>query len=232
MFKAIVNRILKGEKGFTLIELLAVMAIIAVLATIVSTSVIGTGDASRDATAAQDAGTTQTTAGTYFADQGAAVLTTTSDVLFTKIDGATPASTAVDQVTSSVWPEAALTATYATVFDTTSGPGVSNVVLTLDDTTTLTEAVLLDDYTAISFSTMVAGGYSDQAPASDDLTLTVAMSDGTSVTVDEYLWLFRKTSSSAGTDDSRTVVVFKLTAAAEDETTTPDSLILIYEQIF
>ena len=44
MFKAIVNRIFKGERGFTLIELLAVMSIVAVLAGVVSTSISGTGE--------------------------------------------------------------------------------------------------------------------------------------------------------------------------------------------
>ncbi len=134
-----------------------------------------------------------------------------------------------------MWPEAALTATYATVFDTTSGPGVSDVKLTLSDSssTLLSEAVLLDDYTAVSFSTMIAAGYSDKTPASVNRALTVAMTDATTVTVDEYLWLFRKSTSSAGvTDDSRTVVVFKLTGATEDIATTPDSLILNYAQIF
>ena len=247
MKNSIRNLITRSQRGFTLLELLAVMAIISVLATITATSTVGLGDQSRDTTAAQDGTTTQTTAGSFFSDRGVAFLTLTEVVLTTKTTfvppvGETPPSfadpltTAVRQVTSSRWPELAITEKYPDVFNTTSapdGPLISTVRLLLEGNTDLDEATLLSEYTGVDFNVMISEGYSDQAPASTELFFSRTLSDGGSVTVPEYLWLFRKLTSSTGiADDSRTVVVFKLTLATERELTTPDSMSMRYVQIF
>ena len=60
---------LRDHKGFTLIELLAVMAIVAVLAGIVSVSVGGSSETSRDTQTRQDANTVETAAADFFSDR-------------------------------------------------------------------------------------------------------------------------------------------------------------------
>lgn len=249
MLRAILGRIRNGQKGFTLIELLAVMGIVAVLASIVATSVAGTGDKSRDATAKQDGGTTNTSAGAYFGDQGAPVLTTVVTTL--TVDLATDPPSAKSVVTSTTWPEARIATdatgaandgNYSDVFPIsgdTNDTLIKSVTMTTSasPSTNLDQDALLTDYTAVNFSTMITGGYTDKIPASDSLTKTVSLTDGGSVTIHEYLWLFIKSTSSfaveeGNTDDSRTVTVWTLTTITEDVSTSPDSLDLIYEQIF
>ncbi len=100
----------------------------------------------------------------------------------------------------------------------------------------LTQETLLTDYNAVKFSTMISGGYADKAPTSETLTRTISLTDGGSLVLHEYLWLFVKATSTfavenGDTDDARTVVLFKLTKITEDVSTTPDSLNLTYEQI-
>ena len=56
-------------QGFTLIELLAVMAIIAVLASIVSVSVSGSGQTSRDVQVQEDANSAGSAVADFFDDQ-------------------------------------------------------------------------------------------------------------------------------------------------------------------
>ena len=243
--------ITRSQRGFTLLELLAVMAIIAVLAAIIATSTVGLGDESRDTTAIQDGGTTQTTAGSYFSDRGVAFLTLKEVLLTTEttflsfdVEGLPvfdpPLTTAARQVTSTRWPEIFITDKYPNVFNTTgppNGPLVSGVIVLLEDGTALDEATLLTGYTAVSFNEMIATGYSDQAPASTELFFSRTLGDDGSVTGPEYLWVFRKSTSASAAedglaDDSRNVVVFKLTRATELDTTTPDSLVMEYKQIF
>ena len=79
------KRILQGDSGFTLIELLAVMAIVATLAGIVSTSVSGSNETSKVAAAQQDASTTVSAAGAYFADHEAAEVLETLNVTVTAL---------------------------------------------------------------------------------------------------------------------------------------------------
>ena len=59
----------QNQRGFTLIELLAVMATVAVLAGIVSVSVGGTGETSKDTQTKQAATTLETAAADYFSYQ-------------------------------------------------------------------------------------------------------------------------------------------------------------------
>ena len=105
-----IKRLLKGERGFTLIELLAVMAIVATLAGIVSTSVSGTNETSKTAAAKQDASTTVSAAGAYFADQEAAEVLTPSTVTVTALfDGEVVADIPTEQKISTRWPETYIT---------------------------------------------------------------------------------------------------------------------------
>ncbi len=78
MYKAY-NRIARGVKGFTLIELLAVMAIVAVLAGIISVSVSGSGETSRDTQTVQDGTTIETSQADFFGNQTGAASVDTND---------------------------------------------------------------------------------------------------------------------------------------------------------
>ena len=66
---AMVINALRHERGFTLIELLATMAIVAVLAGIISVSVAGSGQTSRDTQTKQDGTTVETAVANYFGNQ-------------------------------------------------------------------------------------------------------------------------------------------------------------------
>ena len=68
MAKLLARGVLTGQRGFTLLELLAVMAIVDVLAGIVSQSVSGVSDASRDAQVLQDSSTMWSAATGYFSE--------------------------------------------------------------------------------------------------------------------------------------------------------------------
>ena len=84
MIRKLKKAMLNAHRGFTLLELLAVMAIVAVLAGIVTTSVSGTNEASRDAQAIQDSTTVRSAVTDYFSDQaGAEIITPADDDTFT-----------------------------------------------------------------------------------------------------------------------------------------------------
>ena len=251
--------VLKRERGFTLIELLAVMAIVATLAAIVSTSVAGTNESSQDAAARSDAGSFNSSAGDYFADQIAAEELTTSTVtgtatingLSSEINSAGVDTSGSAQVISSRWPEAYIT-------QDADDPGssiYSNEFPTADtDTNGIVQNVnfrdkreadgspgpvigrheLLEGYTAIDFTLLVGvegdpaklGGYAESAADSSTKTSSAKGED-----FHNYLWLFRKGTSAggSGTNDSRTITIFKLTSADTQEF--DDTLILNYERI-
>ena len=213
---------LKNQTGFTLIELLAVMAIVAVLAGIVSVSVAGSGESSRDAQTRQDATTVEGAAADWFADQGGAEVLTPKTVSVFGVSG-------IQQIISSRWPEAYISDTYSDVFTTTVTSSSVNSVLVLsgeDSTTLITPKELLENFNAIDFNRLSPGGYIPDEPN--------GVSSLTSDLYADYLWLFQITIA-AGTNKSskvasRQVAVFKLVTVQENEI---DSKVdLTYEQIF
>ena len=249
-----IKRILRGEGGFTLIELLAVMAIVATLAGIVSTSVSGTNETSKGAAAQQDASTTVSAAGAYFADQEAAeVLVPKTVTVTTLFDGEVAADVvAIEQKTSTRWPENYITEELATVGDTTTTPYVNEfpsikaetngVVVNVsilgkadkdDVREPITREDLLTGYTAIDFDRLVGddteenpGGYSEKAPSSSTST-----TEALDVDFHNFLWLFRKTTSAGGSgeNDSRVISIFKLERVDTTSSTTVD---LTFVQIY
>jgi prepilin-type N-terminal cleavage/methylation domain-containing protein len=240
MWKSIIKLVRGSQRGFTLIELLAVMAVIGVLAGIVTTSVSGTSETSTVAQARSDASTVETTAGTFFGDQGAtevltprtltvtakiaSTITVTGSVVTTEFD--TP--TATTQEKSSRWPEVFLTEDFApgattsacvdsgycnelpTVNAFTNGV-VIKVIVADSDGAAITRSTLLTTYTALDFATLTSKGYMVASPDSALQQAEVDVGDKT-IKVHNFLWLFRKSTSAGGTgeSDSRGVAVFKL----------------------
>ena len=222
--------LIASQRGFTLLELLAVMAIVAVLAGIVTTSISGTGDASRDAQATQDSTTVDSASADYFSDQGG------SEILTSVVDPILDLVPDPDQITSSRWPELAASNAYPNVFraNTNVVTGINfvdeNGNLIEDDTATAdviegSVDELLTGFTAIDFTTLIDGGYMTEAPNSVGET---------SSDFANYLWLFEKTDAagSASENGSRNVAVYKLVSAAVD-TTDPlgDTAELTYQRI-
>ncbi|MCH8898178.1 MAG: prepilin-type N-terminal cleavage/methylation domain-containing protein [Chloroflexi bacterium] len=231
------KRLLRGEGGFTLIELLAVMAIVATLAGIVSTSVSGTNETSKTAAAKQDASTTVSAAGAYFADQEAAEVLTPSTVTVTALfDGEVVADIPTEQKISTRWPETYITEEFDSkqVIGAATATPYTNEFPTLNaaaNTITvhvsilgkadsddvripITRKELLEGYTAIDFDRLVGdgtednpGGYSEKAPSS-----AVSTTEALDLDFHNFLWLFRKTTSAGGSgkNDSRVISVFKL----------------------
>ena len=91
-------------------------------------------------------------------------------------------------------------------------------------------SALLEGYTAIDFSTLETMGYVQSLPATSGQNANV---DGH--VVHNFLWLFKKTNSMAasGADDSRAIVLFKLSSVQilEREGGAADSLTLTYVQV-
>ena len=114
------KRLVRGMEGFTLIELLAVMAIVAILAGIVSVSVSGSGQTSRDAQVQEDANTAGSSVADYRGDQSVTELFKTKKV---DVDG----FTGIEQKTSKQWPEIFITDFYDTVFVDVSGGATTTV---------------------------------------------------------------------------------------------------------
>ncbi|MCH8224666.1 MAG: prepilin-type N-terminal cleavage/methylation domain-containing protein [Chloroflexi bacterium] len=250
-----IKRLLKGERGFTLIELLAVMAIVATLAGIVSTSVSGTNETSKTAAAKQDASTTVSAAGAYFADQEAAEVLTPSTVTVTALfDGEDSLDIiAVEQKTSTRWPENYITEEFANIGDAATTPytnefptanaATNGIVVNVsllgkadsdDVRIPITREELLTGYTAIDFDRLVGdgtednpGGYSEKAPSS-----AISTTEALDLDFHNFLWLFRKTTSAGGSgkNDSRVISVFKLERI--DTTSSTTAVDLTFVQIY
>ena len=193
--------------GFTLIELLAVMAIVAVLAGIVSVSVGGTGETSRDTQTKQDATTIDSAAADFFAGQDGAEVLTPKTVQVLGVSG-------IEQVTSSRWPEDYISDTYPDVFTTSFIDGTVNSLLLQtgeDSASFITPERLLEDFNAIDFDALTAGGYLPNEPdGASQLTADL---------YDNYLWLLQRTSAAGGSSDgaARQVTVFKLVVVEQSE---------------
>lgn len=200
MFKAIMNRIFKGEKGFTLVELLAVTGTIAILAGIVATSAAGTGDNAQEAVAQSDASTTNGALGTYFSDQDIEVLSQQTVTLTTDINGSDTHADRIQEI-STQWPEDFITeepsdahaaaatgntvtsaicsvSIYCLEFPTSktiTDDVVVNVIILDLNRDAIDEATLLTDYTALDFTKLFAGGYIQALPDSESATDTVTV---------------------------------------------------------
>ena len=254
-----IKRLLKGEGGFTLIELLAVMAIVATLSGIVSTSVSGSNETSKTAAAQQDASTTTSSAGAYFADREAAEVLGSSTVTVTALfnDEVAGDSVASEQKISTRWPETSITQAFASVddaattpysneFPTANAPTVNIVkkinILGEADSDGIRVAIsrrdLLKGYTAVDFDKLVGdpqdlentpGGYSEKVPGSATQT-----TEALEANFHNFLWLFKKTTSAggSGTDDSRVISIFKLERVDTLTTGETDTVELTYVQIF
>ena len=222
------------------------MAIVAVLAAIVVPAV---SETSRDAQTQQDATAAETADADFFNAQGNAdVLISETATLIGTINEATP-STSTTQTKSSRWPEMFITAEGATttpaIYRTefpTDGTEFSernvNVIITNQDGFAIPAEILLSRFTAIDFEELRSSGFLQKIPNSVD---------SLSRDFHNFLWLFRKQTSSGGNAefDTRKVVVFKLTKVVEveefqvepsPEPTPPafpvSGFILTYEQIF
>ena len=197
------------------------MAIVAVLAAIVVPAVSGTSETSRDAQTQQDATAAETAAADFFNAQGNAVVLESETVtLIGTINGATP-STSTSQTKSSRWPEVYITdedatttpAIYRAEFPT-AGTEFSernvNVIIIDQNGFAIPAELLLSRFTAIDFEVLRSDGFVQKIPNSVD---------SLSRDFHNFLWLFRKQTSSGGSAefDSRKVVVFKLTKVVEVE---------------
>ena len=197
---------LRDHEGFTLIELLAVMAIVAVLAGIVSVSVGGFGETSRDTQTRQDATTVERAAADFSSAQVAAESLRSKTVTVLDQDN-------IEQITGSRWPEDYISNAYAAVFPEDDLTTVASILF-LDKDGTLSDRRprgLLQRFNAIDFNTLLDGEFLAAPPDNANRT-----SEGFS----DYLWLFEKATAAGGSSEraSRKVAVFKLISVEKSET--------------
>ena len=197
---------LRDHKGFTLIELLAVMAIVAVLAAIVSVTVSGSGESSRDTQTRQDATTIQSAAADYFSDQVAAETLRSKTVTVLGQDN-------LEQTTSTRWPEDYISNAYAAVFPDNNLTTVANIFF-LDKDGSLSDLRvrgLVQRFNAIDFNALLDGEFVTALPEN---------ADRTSKGFNNYLWLLEKGTAAGGSSQgaSRKVAVFKLVTVENSET--------------
>ena len=199
---------LSGDhRGFTLIELLAVMAIVAVLAGIVSISIGGSGETSRDTQTQQDATTVESAAGDFFGNQIAAETLTAKTVSVLSQNG-------IRQVKSSRWPEEYISVAHPTVFPLSNLTTDVASIIFLDKDGTLSDLRtrrLLQRFNAIDFNALLGGEFLATLPENADRT-TKGFND--------YLWLLEKDTAAGGSSQgaSRKVAVFKLVSVEISET--------------
>ena len=230
MIRNIEKAVLSGQRGFTLLELLAVMAIVAVLAGIVTTSVSGTSEASRDAQAIQDSTTVGTAAAEYFSDQDGAETITPAEPAALNI------SPRAVQMISSRWPENFISSIYPDEMPPDAATTVTEIAFLDEDGAILTtveeetgEVInfavfdLLTGFTAVDFGILVDLNYMSSEPDS------VSRKSGP---YSNYMWLFEKAGSagSMGEQTSRNVALFKLIVVQKLSADT-EQVSLIYQRI-
>ena len=230
MTRKIKKALFNAERGFTLLELLAAMAIVAVLAGIVTTSVSGTSESSRDAQAIQDSTTVVSAATDYFSDQDGAETLTPANPRVLNI------APNVIQNISSRWPENFVTSVYRDVFPPDASTTVTDIAFLDEDGAILTRAVdetgslgdysavdILEGFTAIDFEVLIDQNYMSSVPDSVSRKNDLFSS---------YMWLFEKAGSagSAGEDASRNVALFKLTVV-QKLSTEGDQVALVYQRL-
>ncbi len=236
-----------GQRGFTLIELVAVMAILAILVAIVAPAAINSERASITAQAQADSPSVRNAATDFFTRQNESEVRVPHTVtLTTKVDGVSVPSAA--QVVSNRWPEMFIAqgtgvptlfgrtgnSKYSAIFETVSSPTVVDVkLLGKDGTTTISGSDFLTKFAAIDLAMLVTEGLLNKVPDGVDKTSSAGV--GTpELKVPNFLWLFKKTSSSLGTDDDRVVSVFTLVKVEQIEPTAGGSATTVqitYEQI-
>ena len=197
---------LRDHSGFTLIELLAVMAIVAVLAGIVSVTVSGSSESSRDTQTKQDATSMQSTAAEFFSAQVAAETLRSKTVTVNGLAN-------IEQITGSRWPEDYISNAYAAVFPEDDSTTVASIIF-LDIDGTLSDLRLrglLRRFNAIDFNALVDGEFLETPPDN---------ANRTSGEFNDYLWLFEKATVAGGSSEgaSRKVAVFKLVSVDISET--------------
>ena len=229
MVQDLKNAALSSQKGFTLLELLAVMAVVAILAGIVTTSIGGASEDSKDAQAIQDSTTLMTAAATYFSDQIGAETTFTEDLAVLNVF-----PNAIQKI-SSRWPEDFVTSIYRDVFPPDDATMVTEIIFLDKEGAVLTvvvketnEAVdfavkdLLAGFTAVDFKILLDQNYMSSEPES------ARQKSGLYA---NYLWLFEKAGSVGSGEEktSRIVALFKLivvqTVSAGDE------VYLVYQRL-
>ena len=219
------------QRGFTLLELLAVMAIVAVLAGIVTTSVSGTSEASRDAQAIQDSTTLASAAADYFSDQDGAETITPTDPMVLSI------LPRVVQQISSRWPENFITSIYPDEFPEDAATRVTEIAFLDEDGAALTTVLaetgevinfavpdLLAGFTAVDFETLLALNYMSSEPDS------ISKKSGL---YSNYMWLFEKAGSAGATGEnpSRNVALFKL-VLVQKISADSEQVSLIYQRVY
>ena len=197
---------LRNHKGFTLIELLAVMAIVAVLAGIVSITVSGSGESSRDTQTRQDATTIQSAAVEFFSAQVAAETLGSKTVTLLGQDNFV-------QTTSTRWPEDYVSSAYGAVFPENDLTTVASIIFLDKDGTLsgLSVRGLVQGFNAIDFNALLGGEFLAELPENANRT-----SEG----FNDYLWLLEKGTAAGGSGGraSRKVAVFKLVSVEISET--------------
>lgn len=230
MIRKVRKTLLDVQRGFTLLELLAVMAIVAVLAGIVTTSVSGTNEASRDAQAIQDSTTVGSASAEYFSSQEGAETITPADPRVLDI------SPNVVQMISSRWPEDFLSSIYRHEFPTDAVATVTEIAFLDEDGETLSTVVadtgevidfavpdLLAGFTAVDFKILVGQNYMSSEPDS------VSRESGVYA---NYMWLFEKAGSAGSIveNSSRNVALFKL-VTVQKLSAESEQVSLIYQWI-
>ena len=209
---------LRDHKGFTLLELLAVMAIVAVLAGIVSVSVSGSGQTSKDTRSKGDATSIESALAGYLGSRGGV------EVLVPKV-ATVLGRIEVKQVISTNWPENYISDTYSKVFPEGAISTVGSVTFLNSDGTLsdLTARGLLQGFNAIDFDVLFDGGFMAAVPKSVSET---------SQDFNNYLWLLEKSITAGGTGAvaSREVAVFKLISV--EEISGSDLVDLTYSLLF